>query len=182
MDARTAPEQPTTSKQLATAPDTPAQNGPARNGPAQQGIQPVTRERVVALLAQDDITAVEHPEADTVAVATFNQLDWAFSIFDELVKVECILPTTLSFADSAAFLRQIANEHNAAAFDGRVSVGDVDGQAELRGDAVFVASPGMTDAQLFHALNFAVVAAQELLLQTLDTFNNLAQQLTTEQG
>ena len=43
---------------------------------------------------------------------------------------------------------------------------------ELRGDACFVTAVGMTDDQLFHALNLGITSAQEALLSVLDTFND----------
>ncbi|WP_293769254.1 YbjN domain-containing protein [uncultured Corynebacterium sp.] len=137
----------------------------------------VTRERVIAQLAADDVEAAPHPEVDAVAIAEFNDVGWVFTVDEDLVKVECVLPTELGFEDVAPAFRAIANELNAQAFDGRVIVGNVDGAIELRGDATIAVGAGLTDEQLFHALNFAVVAAQDALLGALDAFNAMARGL-----
>ena len=85
------------------------------------------------------------------------------------------MPTTLSYEDVAQVLQVITNEHNASAFDGRALLGQTEeGMIELRGDASFVTTAGMNDDQLFHALNLAIIAAQDALFSSLDRLNAFA--------
>ena len=58
----------------------------------------------------------------------------------------------------------------------------VAGEVELRGDACFVTATGLSDDQLFHALNLAIIAAQNALLSVLDTFNATARELADKDG
>ena len=135
----------------------------------------VTLERVIAELAEDDIAAAA--DSPGLATAHFNEVDWEFSVDPGLLVVECILPTELGFDDSSAFLRTVANDKNSVAADGCCAVRDVDGNVELRGRASAVVAEGMTDEQLFHVLNYAIVAAQDALLDTLDSFNRRVREL-----
>ncbi|MDO5031505.1 hypothetical protein [Corynebacterium sp.] len=139
----------------------------------------VTRERVLSALngPELDMAAVAHPEDAEAAVARLNELDWVISTADSVVKVDCVLPTELPFEDLAPVMCVLSNEYNAGAFDGRALVGNVDGLIELRGDACFVTAAGMNDDQLFHALNLAIIAAQDALLATIDRFNEAARGL-----
>ncbi|HAT1144259.1 TPA: hypothetical protein JAJ60_000800 [Corynebacterium striatum] len=117
----------------------------------------------------------ENPDFPDALSGKLNNLDWVISVAEDLVKLECILPTTLSYEDVAQVLQVITNEHNASAFDGRARLGQTEeGMIELRGDASFVTTAGMNDDQLFHALNLAIIAAQDALFSSLDRFNAFA--------
>ncbi|HCG3139827.1 TPA: hypothetical protein NJT62_001266 [Corynebacterium striatum] len=117
----------------------------------------------------------ENPDFPDALSGKLNNLDWVISVAEDLVKLECILPTTLSYEDVAQVLQVITNEHNASAFDGRALLGQTEeGMIELRGDASFVTAAGMNDDQLFHALNLAIIAAQDALFSSLDRFNAFA--------
>lgn len=143
---------------------------------AETSLPEVTIARVLEQLAADNIEATADPADDGIAIAHFNDLDWVFSVSPSLTKVECVLPTELDYELTGMVMATIANELNGAAFDGRALIGEVDNTVELRGDASFVAIPGMSDEQLFHALNFAIVAAQEALLGLIDGFNAIARE------
>jgi len=133
----------------------------------------VTRDRGLTLLngAELDMAATAHPEDETTAVARLNDLDWVISVEEGLVRLECVLPTELD-AEVVSLFHVLCNEFNSSAFDGRALVGTAEGMVELRGDACFVTAVGMTDDQLFHALNLGIISAQEALLSVLDTFND----------
>ena len=143
----------------------------------------VTRDRVLTLLngAELDMAATAHPEDESAAVARLNDLDWVVTVDDALVQVECVLPTELD-AEVGSLFHVLCNEFNAGAFDGRALVGVVAGEVELRGDACFVTAAGLSDDQLFHALNLAIIAAQNALLSVLDTFNATARELADKDG
>ena len=138
----------------------------------------VTRDRVLSLVngAELDMAATAHPEEETTAVARLNDLDWVISVEEGLVRLECVLPTELD-AEVVSLFHVLCNEFNAGAFDGRALVGVTDNTVELRGDACFVTTAGLTEDQLFHALNLGIINAQEALLSVLDTFNATAREL-----
>ncbi|MCQ9677088.1 MULTISPECIES: YbjN domain-containing protein [unclassified Corynebacterium] len=133
----------------------------------------VTRDRVLTLLTGTELamSATAQPDDGAVVVARLNDLDWVISVEDELVRLECVLPTQLD-AEVVSLFHVLCNEFNSSAFDGRALVGTAEGMVELRGDACFVTAVGMTDDQLFHALNLGIISAQEALLSVLDTFND----------
>ena len=138
----------------------------------------VTRDRVLSLLngAQLDMAATAYPEDDTTAVARLNDLDWVITVEEGLVRLECVLPTQLG-ADVVSLFHVLCNEFNSGTFDGRALVGIDEDSIELRGDACFVTTAGLSEDQLFHALNVAIINAQEALLSVLDTFNATAREL-----
>lgn len=137
----------------------------------------VTLKRVREQLSTPEMNMFpeDNPDFPDSLSAHLNNLKWVISAAEDLVKLECLLPTTLSYEDVSPVFHVIANEHNASAFDGRALVGrSEEDTVELRGDATFVTTAGMNDEQLFHALNLAVIAAQNALLSTLDRFNEFA--------
>ncbi|SQI00051.1 hypothetical protein [Corynebacterium minutissimum] len=138
----------------------------------------VTRDRVLSLLngAELDMAATAHPEDATAAVARLNDLDWVITVEEGLVRLECVLPTQLG-EEVISLFHVLCNEFNSGAFDGRALVGTDNGNIELRGDACFVTTAGLSEDQLFHALNVAIINAQEALLSVLDTFNVTAREL-----
>lgn len=137
----------------------------------------VTVQRTAKQLGTPELNMApsENPDFPDSLSGKLNNLDWVISVAEDLVKLECILPTTLSYEDVAQVLQVITNEFNASAFDGRALLGQTEeGMIELRGDASFVTAAGMNDDQLFHALNLAIIAAQDALFSSLDRFNAFA--------